>query len=79
MTTATNAATEHVEIRIPTLVSPATGKAKSWTPLMLTGVPRLIKRRKSNVTFLLAGRTFIADTCAWNARNQGYIEAIEKR
>jgi hypothetical protein len=79
MTTVTTAANEQIQIRIPILVSPATGQLKSWTSIMLNGVPRAIKRTKSTVTFLLAGRTFIADTSSWNARASGHIEAVEKR
>ncbi len=79
MTTATAAANEQIEIRIPLLVSPSTGQLKSWSSITLKGVPRIVKRTKGLVTFLLAGRTFIADTAAWNARAKGYIEATEKR
>ena len=48
----------------------------------ITGVDSVsaqLEISKGMVTFLLAGRTFIADTAAWNARAKGHIEATEKR
>lgn len=76
MTTAARAATTTTQIRKIMGVEPD-GRISSYQSQTLHGEPRLVKKRGKQVKFALSGRTFLATLAAWNARNMGYIEAVE--
>lgn len=76
---AVTAAASSIQIRKS--LAPATGPGShtSWASETFSGSPRMLKRDKRGVRFLLAGRTFLAAVDAWNGRHRGYIEATELR
>lgn len=55
----------------------ADGKTKAYASQIINGEPRILKKKGDRVAFVIAGRRFVASLSAWNARNMGYIEAIE--